>query len=55
MAEDEDLYAVLEKRLELAENLLERCEKLGTHVEGVQKLQRKIKAEISFLSSVRFL
>lgn len=52
MAEDEGLFAALEERLQVAEKLLKRCENLGTHVEGKQKLYKKIKAEFSFLSSV---
>jgi len=52
MSEDKELFAVLDERLETAENLLKRCENIEPHVEGKQKLCKKVRAELAFLTSV---
>ncbi|KAK3698092.1 hypothetical protein QZH41_017532 [Actinostola sp. cb2023] len=48
MAEGKDLFAVLEERFNLAEELLNKCKKLEAHVEGSHKLQRKNQSRNKF-------
>lgn len=52
MTEEKVLLEKLQERRELAENLLQRSEKLNPCIEGLHKLTRKIKAELKFLESV---
>lgn len=51
---DECPKKLLSQRIEKANELLKRCDILEKTIEGLQKLRRKIAAELKFLTSVSF-
>ena len=52
--DDECPKKLLSQRIEKANELLKRCDTLEKRIEGLQKLRRKIAAELKFLTSVSF-